>query len=82
MHGEEEEQVVRHVLVVSEESLLVGGITFVMYSIINFFSDEVINGVPDHPIYDSLDVPPFEDEVFEALGKMKSGKAGWCAARK
>ena len=35
--------------VMSKESLLVGGITFVKYSVINSLSDEVIYGVSDHP---------------------------------
>lgn len=40
------------------------------------FLDDVINEVPNHPIDESLDVPPTEDEILEVLGKMKSGKAG------
>ena len=32
--------------------------------------------MPDHPIDESLDAPPSENEVLEALDKMKSGKAG------
>ena len=36
--------------------------------------DEVLN----HPLYDSLDDPPSEDEVLEALVKMTCGKAGVC----
>ena len=34
--------------------------------------DEALN----HPVDDSLDDPPSEDEVLEALMKMKCGKAG------
>ena len=34
--------------------------------------DEVLN----HPVNDSLDDPPSEDEVLEALMKMECGKAG------
>ena len=40
------------------------------------FLDDVINEVPDHPIDESLDAPPYEDEVLEALERTKSGKAG------
>ena len=32
--------------------------------------------MPDHPIDESLDAPPSEDEVLEALERTKSGKAG------
>ena len=32
--------------------------------------------MPDRPIDESLDAPPSEDEVFEALERTKSGKAG------
>ena len=40
------------------------------------FLDDVINEVPDHPIDESLDAPPYEDEVLEALERTKSGKNG------
>ena len=40
------------------------------------YSEDVINEVPDCPIDESLDAPPSDDEVIEALMKMRSGKAG------
>ena len=40
------------------------------------YLEDVINEVPDCPIDESLDAPPSDDEILEALGKMKSGKAG------
>ena len=40
------------------------------------YLEDVINEVPDRPIDESLDALPSDDEIFKALGKMKSGKAG------
>ena len=40
------------------------------------YSENVINEVPDCPIDKSLDAPPSDDEVLEALMKTRSGKAG------
>ena len=60
-----------------EESLLCWQDHFCqVLNIRSSFLDDIINEVPDHPIDESLDAPPSEDDVLEALERTKSGKAG------
>ena len=47
-----------------------------MLNIRSSYLADVTDEVPDCPVDESLDVPPSDDEIQEALGKMKSGKAG------
>ncbi len=40
------------------------------------YQDDFINEMPNQPTDESLDAPPSDEQVSEAVAKLKSGKAG------